>query len=106
MTMGRPSTSVLNARSSRTLSAAPTSIHWPAMLEHPGLEPGRLGHHGLIPWRIEHQFDLGLADGGDHLDLVGRIIHQDVAHAAAWSRERHFDVDTARAVFLRIHRAV
>ncbi len=75
-------------------------------LEHPGLQAGRLSHHGLVPGWIEHQFDHGLTDGGNQFDLVRRIVHQNVAHAAARGGERHLDIDTARAVVLWVHGTV
>ncbi len=56
--------------------------------EHAGFELGRVGHHRMRPGWIEHQIHVRFDDGGDHLQLGSRVVHQNVAHAAARRGER------------------
>src|SRR5581483_9890103 len=49
--------------------------------------------------------DAGLADGGDSLDFVFDIIHEDIAHATARGRESDLDLDGPRAILVGLHLA-
>src|SRR5579885_545447 len=106
MTTARPSISTGRGCSGSTSAAAPTSCQRTATSEHPGLEPCGLRHHRLIPRRVEDELDARLLDGRNALDLVARIIDQDVPHAAARSGEGHLHLHDARAIGLRPHVAL
>lgn len=67
-------------------------------LHHAGFELGGLGHHAAVPGWIEHEFNIGFADGRQHFDFLAHVGHQDFAHTAARSRQRHGDVYLAAAV--------
>src|SRR5215469_12918481 len=89
MTTGKPSTSTGRGCSGSTSAAAPTSCQVTDTSKHPRLQPRRFGHHRLVPGRIEHELHARLFDGWNALDLVARVVDQDIAHAAAGGGESH-----------------
>src|SRR5690606_15232706 len=65
---------------------------------HAGFQARGFGHHRLVPWRIEHEVNVRLGDGRDHLQLGAHVVDEDLAHAATGRGQCHAHANRALSV--------